>query len=150
MLEHEQRFYSEIVKILKGFREEILNQKPNPICDQIEHSIEPRTELTTKTSEVAAGDEVKNEPGRETTIKTEDELEAEPEQIVQLDSEIDQGTPEDNSEQVLVQVLEDIEQFVGTDLITYNLHKEDLATIPKEIAQILQNNNKVRVVEPNL
>ena len=55
-----------------------------------------------------------------------------------------------DTEKILVHVIEYIQQFVGTDQIVYNLHSEDITTIPKDIAIILEKNNKVKVVETNI
>jgi DNA replication initiation complex subunit (GINS family) len=44
-------------------------------------------------------------------------------------------------------VLEDITSFVGTDLKTYNLKREEVVCLPKNIASILLKNNKIRLLE---
>ncbi len=54
------------------------------------------------------------------------------------------------SETVLVYVLEDLNPFIGTDLETYSLKKEDLATIPKKNAEILKKNNKINFVNVSI
>ncbi len=47
----------------------------------------------------------------------------------------------------VVHVLEDITSFVGTDLKNYNLKREEVVCLPKNIASILLKNNKIRLLE---
>ena len=81
---------------------------------------------------------------------------SEPESESEVTTVIVQQEPEpgvkssETPEQILVHVLEDFEPFVGTDMVTYSLHKEDLVTIPKQNADILEKNNKVKLVEPKI
>ena len=49
---------------------------------------------------------------------------------------------------VLIRVLEDLPAFAGPDR-DYNLKKEDLATIPKVMADALVNVNKAVIVRPS-
>ncbi len=131
MLEHEQRLYNTTVGLLKKYRSEILSQKPSPVCDRPDkiQASEPEGE--------------QQEP--ETKIEYTENLKA-----GKLEAEEAERDEAEAPEQILVHVKEDIEPFVGPDLITYNLHKEDLATIPKKIAEILLRNNKVSIVEPSI
>jgi hypothetical protein len=85
------------------------------------------------------------EDGKTTSSSTPDRPLSEPSEV-----EVDQQPTKEVKEQVMVYIEEDIEPFVGTDLITYNLHKEDLVTIPKPIADILLKNKKARIVETNI
>jgi DNA replication initiation complex subunit (GINS family) len=48
---------------------------------------------------------------------------------------------------VVVHVLEDIPEFVGSDLNTYNLSKEDVLTLPRDIATILCKSGKCKIID---
>ena len=48
---------------------------------------------------------------------------------------------------VVALVLDDISSFVGTDLNTYDLNREDVVSLPKDVASILVKNNKIRIIE---
>jgi DNA replication initiation complex subunit (GINS family) len=150
MLEHEQRLYKTFVEIINGYREEILEQKPNPVCNKIEHVQGIETEDKPAIPEPGV-----TEPNNKSEISSEfanTELELEPE--VTTDTIQQEPEPSTKStetpEQILVHVLEDLEPFVGTDMVTYSLHKEDLVTIPKQNADILEKNNKVKLIEPKI
>jgi DNA replication initiation complex subunit (GINS family) len=97
--------------------------------------------------------ELKEKPDQELEQTLESELEREPEPEQEQEQSQDRSDveeQEEGEENILVHVLEEIEPFVGTDLVTYNLQKEELATIPKTVAELLMRNNKVRIVEANL
>lgn len=49
---------------------------------------------------------------------------------------------------ILVHVLEDVPPFAGPDQ-TYRLHKEDLVTLPPQLAKVLVDRGKARVVTPS-
>jgi DNA replication initiation complex subunit (GINS family) len=163
MLKHEQKLYSTIINLLKEYRSEILSQKPNLVCDKPDEKMgfdseeipqEIETELESNTSIENNITELSSEPGEEYTEPSKLNVtgEDEKDQTKIEGSEISdkEVTEAEGSEQVLVHVKEDIEPFVGPDLVTYTLHKEDLATIPKTIAEILIRNNKVSIVEPSI
>ena len=169
MLEHEKRLYQSLVDTLNGFRSKILNQKPNHVCEELESKI---YETKDKVMSVEPGD---GEPERSTEDfeiapdKTEiigTELEVVPEQEHKHKSEYNQEqTDQSNSkpeyvesvkndevsamdnDTVLVYVLEDLKPFVGIDMLTYQLKKEDLVTLPRKNAEILKKNNKINLVE---
>jgi DNA replication initiation complex subunit (GINS family) len=63
------------------------------------------------------------------------------------DGEPDNQESTTGSGAVLALVLEDISSFVGTDLRTYTLQREDVVSLPKDVASILVKNNKVRLLE---
>jgi DNA replication initiation complex subunit (GINS family) len=163
MLEHEQRLYKKIIEILNQFREEVLYLKPKPVCDTLEPEKPVELEIQEQEQEIKEEMQLEGENAEavgsgpsDTTLdntpgksQTEIELNIEEKDEVEIvkkddDKEIEdkKKAAEDDIEHVLVHVLEDLEQFVGTDMIVYNLHKEDLATIPKDIAEILKKNNK--------
>ncbi|MFQ5838592.1 MAG: hypothetical protein ACE5HJ_07395 [Thermoplasmata archaeon] len=52
-------------------------------------------------------------------------------------------------DQVLVRVLEDIPPFLGLD-VTYRLKKEDVVTLPEEVAQVLISKGKAERIRPKL
>lgn len=151
MLEHEQRLYKTFVETINGYREEILEQKPNPVCNKIEHvqGIDTEDKPAAPKVEVAVNPDQSPEPNSGI-----DDSDLDLELDVTSESESEQPEPEPKStetmEQILVHVLEDLEPFVGTDMVTYSLHKEDLVTIPKQNADILEKNNKVKLVEPKI
>ncbi|UCE81245.1 MAG: DNA replication complex GINS family protein [Methanobacteriota archaeon] len=58
-------------------------------------------------------------------------------------SETDEGK---STPLVLVRVLEDIPTFAGVDK-DYTLRREDVITLPKEIAETLASHGKIRVIE---
>jgi hypothetical protein len=58
---------------------------------------------------------------------------------------------EDNQvDRILVRALDDLKPFVGIDKIVYELHREDIATIPKINAEILRKNKKVNFIDVDL
>ena len=129
MLEHEQKLYEVITNILDEYRNDVLNDKAKPTC------VEPPT------SEEATPIEPDSEPD---TV-TESQAQTPTEEI-----KPESATNDQSEDDALILVLEEIEPFVGTDLVTYNLHKEDLVTVPKSIAEILTKNNKVKLIEPTI
>ena len=54
--------------------------------------------------------------------------------------------PQQNDESMIVHVLEDIPSFVGMDH-TYELRKDDMVTLPSQIANLLSSKGKARIVE---
>ncbi len=50
---------------------------------------------------------------------------------------------------VLLRILEDIPPFLGVDT-TYELKKEDVVTLPKQVAQVLLDQGKAEVIKPRL
>jgi len=171
MLEHEQRLYQNITKILNDYREEVLNQKPNPSCAEV-----MRTKSTI-TPTVSVSETVKTDITPETTPQISQDIKdaiadllppsdvqpehakAPPDLSDQSESQkIRKATKatkvkeesEDTTDKIVVYIMEDLEPFVGADALTYNLHKEDIATIPKSNAEILCKNNKARIVESNI
>ncbi len=156
MLEHEQRLYDSLTKILNDYKEEVLNQKLNPSCAEppenltIESpSLPLGTESTKKEIEPEAPRQSVPEqkvPETKTEVPEENELETD----IFSAEQISAKSEKENADQILVYVMEDMEPFVGTDLVTYDLHKEDIVTIPRSTADILCKNNKVRIVESDV
>lgn len=173
MLEHEQRLYQNITKILNDYRGEVLNEKPNPSCAEV---MKTKSTITPPPAPVSDTIE-KTDSTPDTTppisqdIKDAivDLLPPSDEQPKQAEAEPDlpdQSEPpktrkpakatkvkeesEDTTDKIVVYIMEDLEPFVGTDAVTYNLHKEDIVTIPKSNADILCKNNKARIVESNI
>jgi DNA replication initiation complex subunit (GINS family) len=166
MLDHEKQLYSSVVEMLKGFRDEVLDQKPKPVCDRLE-SADLKSNEQYKGITHAGDNDLKSsaeiEPDIDSPITTElneniqdneepknkldkQDLENSAESI---ESSIETPEKEVTTETVLVQVLEDVEPFVGyvnSEMITYDLQKEDLVTIPKEYAEILKKGKKVSYV----
>lgn len=63
------------------------------------------------------------------------------------DDRSDEGDDEEASDQVdrvLVRVLEDLEPFVATDMVTYHLAEDDVAYLPREQAEVLCRRDKAR------
>lgn len=154
LLEHEQKLYNQIVKILKEFRHETLFQKSDPSCDELDHIIEKDvnfqngdsnndTKILKESFELSTNDKKIEKPQIISKSGSQSENNRKDIELEVNDSKI-------GSKLVIVHVLEDIEPFVGPDLTTYDLNKEDLATIPKEIAEILKKNNKVSFIKPSV
>lgn len=60
------------------------------------------------------------------------------EMIFQMRSEKEESEKiEGSKEYIVVRILEDLPQFVGTDERTYSLSKEDIVTLPKVIGELL-------------
>jgi DNA replication initiation complex subunit (GINS family) len=170
MLKHEQQLYYSITKILNDYRDNILNGKPVPSCIETT-KIEQPTLTDEVEPEAPEGPDVPEETEIEDFEPDETDAEEsfEPNQIqveepvadtettepadkIKDEDEIegDARTVEEPLELILVQVLEDIEPFLGSDMVTYNLSKEDIITLPKANAEILTKNNKIKIVEPNI
>lgn len=156
-LDHEHRLYDQITKMLNEYRDEVLNQKPKPSCDTMGSSTskDTSTELPEPEEEPLTPEPVpeQTEMPVESEIVSdveESEVTGEASEPEEDEEEFEEEEPDENEEEALVLVLEDIEPFRGTDLVTYNLHKEDLVSIPKSIADLLGKNNKVKIVEPNI
>ncbi|HWG90513.1 MAG TPA: hypothetical protein VNZ52_06640, partial [Candidatus Thermoplasmatota archaeon] len=54
--------------------------------------------------------------------------------------------PPRRASHVLVRVLSDVAPFVGVDLRNYRLSREDVASVPKEIAHVLVTRGKAALV----
>ncbi len=52
-------------------------------------------------------------------------------------------------DQVLVRILEDMPPFVGLD-VTYQLKKEDVVSLPEEVAQLLMDQGKAERIRPRM
>ena len=148
MLEHEQKLHRSITKLLGDYREVVLNQKPAPECETLEKS-QTQNIHPIDTSPKSPSPEQEPPPESHPIPVFQEKSKptatvSPPEETSKPKSEVNQTTDE---EQAIVLVLEDLEPFKGTDLVTYNLQKQDLATLPKSIAELLNKKNKVRILE---
>jgi len=172
MLEHEQRLYQNITKILNDYREEVLNQKPNPSCEDVMKTKSPIIPPPVPVSEPVKNDTISETPPPiSQDIKDAIEYLLPPSDVLQKQTEAPADQPdlseskkirkltkvtkvkeesEDITDKIVIYIMEDLEPFVGADAVTYNLHKEDIVTIPKSNAEILCKNNKARIVESNI
>ncbi len=58
-------------------------------------------------------------------------------------------TPEPEADTMVIRVLEDLPPFAGPDR-DYELHKEDIVTLPRAMAAILVNNQKAVEIAPSI
>jgi DNA replication factor GINS len=84
----------------------------------------------------------------------EDEYyESEPEDIVQQPAEPEivttETAPAAANDTMVIRILEDLPPFVGPDR-DYELHKEDVVTLPKAMALVLVNSQKAAEVTPSV
>jgi DNA replication initiation complex subunit (GINS family) len=165
MLNHEKQLYSSVVVMLKNYREEVLTQKSREICDKLEpsdiksveldSSIDPKNENELISTDEHAANlngsveaEIK-EDGLDNDVGDNDQDKQDQVEDNSDNAVVSTHEKEGVSETILVQVLEDIEPFVGyinSEMVTYDLQKEDLVTIPKEYAEILKKGNKISYV----
>ncbi len=166
MLDHERELYKTIVKIINEDRDAVLKQKPQIACADSDypgrsHAQSPQasnanTTSNTTTTITNTSDNAQPEGVMESQVKDQpQEQTQEPpsSQPRESPSEPDNDEDEavlDHSNRVLVHVLDDLEPFIGTDKITYELTKEDIVTIPKDIANILLKKDKIKIVEPTI
>ena len=119
---------------------EVLTRTRSPILDKTQSTTRTVPEETaTKTETI---DQVPDE------IELEEETEPElldTEQKAQVEPAKSKTQPD--RDYVVALVLEDISSFVGTDLNTYDLNREDVVSLPKDVATILVKNNKIRILE---
>ncbi len=59
------------------------------------------------------------------------------------------GKRKPKKDQVLVRILEDIPAFLGIDA-TYELKKEDVVSLPQQVAKVLLDQGKAEVITPKL
>jgi DNA replication factor GINS len=84
----------------------------------------------------------------------EDEFyDSEPDDIVQQPAEPEIVTPEEpaaaENDTMVIRVLEDLPPFAGPDR-DYELHREDIVTLPRAMAMVLVNSQKAAEVNPSL
>jgi DNA replication initiation complex subunit (GINS family) len=130
----EESLLSEIV--------EILNRSRSPILHITGHSEVKVTDTTgpqINEPEVTT-ENIEPEPSPRTDLETSPDRE---------DDNVGPDQPETVSkpDSVVALVLEDISSFVGTDLRTYTLQREDVVSLPKDVASILVKNNKVKLLK---
>ncbi len=167
MLDHEHELFEMVFKNLNEKREMVFNQTLQPFCAGTDH---PKISQTQSPQAAATTHNTTSN----TTMATSTSDNAQPEDVMQsqVEDQPEEQTQEppsnqpqespsepdndhneavlDNTNRVLVHVLDDLEPFVGTDEITYELNKEDIVTIPKDIANILLKKDKIKIVEPTI
>ena len=75
-------------------------------------------------------------------------VKAEPETAEQESDKVDGDAEEKDSGLSTILVLEDVPPFVGTDR-TYELHKEDIVSIPDNFAKVLVSRGVAKVLDTN-
>ena len=127
-------------KLLLNDVVEVLARTRSPILDKNQSTTRSVSEETTKKTETK--DQVPNE------IELEEETEPEPIDTKQKGQvEPAKSKTQPGRDYVVALVLDDISSFVGTDLNTYDLNREDVVSLPKDVASILVKNNKIRIIE---
>jgi DNA replication initiation complex subunit (GINS family) len=128
----EEQLLEEIIEVLNRYRAPVLN-------------------ITGQTgAAVSDGKKTQSEPSEPTRDFQDDNESQQPEQSLEMVKNNDESGKtelEQIPDSVVALVLEDISSFVGTDLRTYTLQREDVVALPKDVASILVKNNKVKLLE---
>lgn len=128
----EQELLDNIVNVLERTRAPIL-QLSQPSQGALESNDAPPIQPS-KTSAPSA-------PAEEQEVSMIEDHEPEPEEVQENSSSPDRDF-------IVALVLEDLSSFVGTDLKTYNLKKEEVVCLPKNVATVLLKTEKIRILEP--
>ena len=129
----EKQLFRDIVEVLNRFRVPVLN-----LTGQTEPAVMEVKETPGRTSEPPVEiTEQKTPKNPEGQPKQDDE----PEKGEAVKTELGQIP-----DSVIALVLEDISSFVGTDLRTYTLQREDVVSLPKDVASVLVKNNKIKLL----
>jgi DNA replication factor GINS len=92
------------------------------------------------------------EEGRQKAFQMEVEeapQETKPEAERKEEKRVPRTRKKPREDRVLVRILEDIPPFLGLD-VTYNLRKEDVISLPEEVAKVLIGKGKAERVKPRL
>lgn len=162
MTVEEQRIFEDIMNILKGGTDEVYGLvEAKAMEDIVSHmEEEPREEPERTPQEPAAEIEEERrieEPTPEKpkakeqsslkidgawTAKKEAKTELKAAQTVEKKDEVERP----KSDELAVQILEDLPPLAGKN-VNYHLRKDDVVTLPKEIASVLCKKNKAKMIE---
>ena len=126
----EKLLFDEVVEILSRTRTPILDKTQSTSKAVPEKPVIKTEEKNKKPAETVSEEESES-------TESEEKEQAEP---VNTETKTDR-------DYVVALVLDDISSFVGTDLNTYDLNREDVVSLPKDVASILVKNNKVRILD---
>jgi DNA replication initiation complex subunit (GINS family) len=127
----EQLLLNEVIEVLARTR--------SPILDKTQSTTRSAPDETATKTET-----IDQEPAE---LELEEETEPVPidtEQKPQVEPARSKTQP--GHDYVVALVIDDISSFVGTDLNTYDLNREDVVSLPKDVASILVKNNKIRLL----
>jgi len=145
MMRREDMLFEKLTEILKKKREETFGGRPtakrrekepsSPSEHTPEEGPQPDSDQTVREEESP----LKEEPSRD-----EPELITEP----PAPSEGKEGSSP-IVDSMMVRILEDLDSFVASDMNTYDLHKEDVITLPRDTAMLLCTRGKAKAVPSN-
>jgi DNA replication initiation complex subunit (GINS family) len=163
MTGEEQRIFEDIMKILKGGTDEVCGLVEAKVMEDIvTHMDEEPQEEPERVPQESSPAEVEEETMIEESVPEEPKAkehsslkidgawsakeERKTEVEVPQKAKIQDETEKPSGDELAVQILEDLPPLAGKN-VNYHLRKDDVVTLPKEIASVLCKKNKARMIE---